>query len=393
MIDKYITQFKDFNVEIGILAGDNIIRAISIPEYTSKNLIINERFMNQFVDALADIIRLYDPGTGKHSCNVSIYAEQIAKSMGFNKDMVYHTKVASLLHDLGKLSIPENVLNKKDKLSRDDWLSIKKHPDNSMRMLETYGFPIEVCKMVSQHQERSNSSGYNGRLDSSHICTGAKIISVADAYDAMTSEKPYRKAIPKNEAIQLLKSDDGFDAKMVEKLSDIENCRNQNQAEFLSRKRFISHKFRDLYGKRVGDMIIPCDLELSIDSVELLFGYFKDRKDMLGLKVAVGEAVSNAIAHGNCGLRKASDMMYTRLSDADYNKSVHIQYDISPERVCIRTTDQGKGFDYTNIPNPTLKENLEKDHGRGIFMMRKLADRVLFNDMGNEVTIEKNLAN
>jgi hypothetical protein len=394
MIYRYTAELKDYKTTLNMVAGDNIISSLRGPSEKIKGLCKDKKFINHFSDALAEMIRLYDPVTGAHSWNTSRYSENIAKCMDLDEKLIQTIKLASLLQDIGKVSIPESVLNKKGKAQDYDWYCIKKHPDNSKDILSAYGFSDDICMIVSQHHERSDGSGYNSRLGKSQICLGAKIVSVADAYDAITSNRPYKKAKSKKSAFQILKSDSGFDQKIVEKLIASESIRQKSSCQnYLSRKNFLVHKSAGENRKRTGAIFVPSDPKIVKDAIDIIL---KDlvgkRKSLVGIEIAACEALFNGMVHGNFGLDRESDLIDTKISDDLYNKSLNIQYCISNEGIRFTIRDEGQGFDYRSVPDPSIKGNLLKDHGRGIFIMKHFADKVSFNDRGNEVSIEKRLS-
>jgi len=167
---------------------------------------------------LADTLDQRDRYTARHSANVAEYAAKIAEKMGMSQEEVNEIEMAGHVHDLGKVGIPDSILNKNGKLLDDEYDKIKKHPYTAYRLLKNLK-PYQQCaKYVLYHHERIDGNGYPERLERSQIPLGAKILSVADSYDAMTTDRPYRKALSQEMAVRemLLYSGRQFDPDVVE---------------------------------------------------------------------------------------------------------------------------------------------------------------------------------
>ncbi len=136
-----------------------------------------------------------------HSKRVSEICEAIAIKLNFNKDAVNQVRTAGLMHDIGKIGIDEKILNKKQKLSSDEWEKIEKHPEIGYRILASVNEFSEIAVHVLQHQEKWNGLGYPKGLKGEEISWQARIIAIADAYDAMTSDRAYRIGLSEEEAI------------------------------------------------------------------------------------------------------------------------------------------------------------------------------------------------
>jgi len=172
----------------------------------------------QTVKTLAATIDAKDHYTYKHSLNVSRYAVEIARRMGLSEQEILEIQEAAELHDIGKISIPDSVLSKTEKLNEEDWSKIKKHPVISAEILESLLFLNNELGMIEQHHERYDGLGYPYGNREEKIPLGARIIAVADAYEAMTSDRPYRKALTKEEAIAEIQKNKGkqFDPEIVD---------------------------------------------------------------------------------------------------------------------------------------------------------------------------------
>jgi HD-GYP domain-containing protein (c-di-GMP phosphodiesterase class II) len=176
---------------------------------------------NLFMDALqwmASMVEEKDNYTHHHSESVTGYAVATAQSLGLSKIEIYHVGLAALLHDLGKIGISDEILSKKGPLSMDEKARIRSYPLISAEILKRGTNFKQVLPMVLHHRERYDGQGYPGQLKGEAIPVGARIIGVVDAYYAMLSERPYRPAKTKDEAIAELRHCAGtqFDPRVVE---------------------------------------------------------------------------------------------------------------------------------------------------------------------------------
>ncbi len=179
----------------------------------------NENSYFETVRALANAIEEKDSYTGGHCERVMEYSMQIAEAMNLGKAQMNDLKFGSVLHDIGKIGISESLLNKEGILTEAEYALIKGHPIIGSRILENLHFLDSCRKIILEHHERVDGKGYPNGLCGEQIDLLARIVGIADAYDAMTSSRPYRKeAMSKHEAVQELKNNSGkqFDAKIVE---------------------------------------------------------------------------------------------------------------------------------------------------------------------------------
>jgi len=169
------------------------------------------------VKALAQTIEAKDPYTKGHSERVTEYSVLIAKALNLPDDVVDKVRLAGLLHDIGKIGIHDNILLKPGKLTDDEFFEIQKHPEIGEEILRYIEDMREILPGIRNHHERLDGHGYPDGLDDSKIPLLGRIIAVADAFDAMTSDRPYRKALSVDKAMQELKEFAGsqFDPKLV----------------------------------------------------------------------------------------------------------------------------------------------------------------------------------
>jgi len=167
--------------------------------------------------AFAKTIELKDRYAGEHAEKTIHYAAGIAQSLGLPKNEIEIIKEASALHDLGKIGIPEKILLKTGKLTKQEREIIKEHPHIGADIIRPVHFLRDIIPAVLHHHEWWNGWGYPDRLKKESIPMGARIVAIADVYQALTSDRPYHKAFPKAEAIQIIKGGSGtqFDPKIV----------------------------------------------------------------------------------------------------------------------------------------------------------------------------------
>jgi diguanylate cyclase (GGDEF)-like protein/putative nucleotidyltransferase with HDIG domain len=143
---------------------------------------------------LAETLDLRDAGTARHSQTVGRYAERVARELGLPPDRVERIRVAGVLHDIGKLGIADAILQKPGKLTEAEWTEIRRHPELGARILDHANLR-DVATWVRGHHERVDGAGYPDRLAGDRIPLESRILAVADTYEAMTADRPYRKAM------------------------------------------------------------------------------------------------------------------------------------------------------------------------------------------------------
>lgn len=153
----------------------------------------------------------------QHSVRVSELCKSMGESLGLNERKIYDLKTAGLLHDIGKIAIEENIINKPSKLTEDEFKEIKRHSEIGYRILNTVNEMSEIAEYILLHHEMWNGNGYPKGLKGENIPIESRIIAIADAYDAMISERSYRKALSEELAIEELQRNAGiqFDEELV----------------------------------------------------------------------------------------------------------------------------------------------------------------------------------
>lgn len=158
-----------------------------------------------------------DPYVRGHSQRVTKCAVELAMELGLAKEELKTIERAGILHDLGKVGISDAILSKPGKLNDEEWISIKKHPRRAVEILQPLTFLKEEKGMISHHHERYDGKGYPDGLKGEEIPLGARILAVADTFDAMNSERAYRKPLPEDAILKELTDGAGtqLDAKLV----------------------------------------------------------------------------------------------------------------------------------------------------------------------------------
>lgn len=193
--------------------------AHSLFEYKAKL----QDYFYRVVQSLVRMLEAKDKYTSGHSERVAGYAADIGRAMGLPEEKIDILKKAAEIHDIGKLTIHENLLNKKEKLTEDEWLAIREHPVLGEEILKPALLDDEVMLIVRNHHERYDGTGYPDKLVGHNINLLTQIISVADAYDAMTSPRSYKTVMTKDKALEELKKGSGkqFNPEVVEKFLEI----------------------------------------------------------------------------------------------------------------------------------------------------------------------------
>lgn len=167
-----------------------------------ESLIKTRKVMESTVEAMALAIEARDPYTSGHQKRVAVLAEAVAREMGLPAYQIEGIRVAAMVHDVGKISIPGEILSKPGKLTELEMAMIKEHPQAGYDILKGIDFPWPVGEMVLQHHERTNGSGYPNGLEGKDIYLGAKILGVADMVEAMISHRPYRASLGTDSAME-----------------------------------------------------------------------------------------------------------------------------------------------------------------------------------------------
>jgi diguanylate cyclase (GGDEF)-like protein/putative nucleotidyltransferase with HDIG domain len=175
------------------------------------------------IEALARAIDAKDQTTQPHIRRVQIFAARLAEAAGLSPEEVQGVKTAALLHDIGKLAVPEHILSKPGPLTQEEFQKIRVHPLVGAEIIAAVPFPYPVAPLILSHHERWDGKGYPQGLARDHIPMGARILTVVDYYDAVTTERPYHRPLPQETAIAMLKHESGraLDPQLVTTFIDL----------------------------------------------------------------------------------------------------------------------------------------------------------------------------
>lgn len=209
MEDEFVTssELQHYRAELTAVIGD-----------------LGEEQQN-FVEMLAKAVDAKGEYHNNHSQHVADLSKTICDYLGLNektKDLIYY---AGLLQNIGKITIPEELFNKKEKLSKEDWEMLQNHPNIGVSLLMSINFLSEVIPYIHYHKERWDGCGEPEGLKAYSIPLGSRIIAIADAYCALREDRPYRKALEEQKALDIIKEESGekWDPELVKTLEDIVN--------------------------------------------------------------------------------------------------------------------------------------------------------------------------
>ncbi|WP_025209415.1 HD domain-containing phosphohydrolase [Hippea sp. KM1] len=218
-------QFSIHDVNIVNLLAKRLTRFIKTTKEFSHLLNIISSSEKEIINSFILTIEMRDVYTKGHSQRVAYYARNIAKALGYKEEFQEKVYIAGLLHDIGKISIPDSVLLKPAKLSEVEYEMIKYHAVMSyeiVRQFKSIKDLKDIAKMVRQHHERCDGSGYPDGITCKEITRGARILAISDVFDALTTSRPYRKSFSKEEAIKIMMAEKGhFDERILSKSKQI----------------------------------------------------------------------------------------------------------------------------------------------------------------------------
>lgn len=231
MINTYLMSLKtsSFTIFLGMINviifhyfGIIGIALILFVIYSIKPMINFHSILNNelstFTTFVLHIIKLYDPITYAHSERVKTWTVMIAKEMKLSNKQIHELSQAASWHDIGKLEIPNEILNKDGNLTEEEYEIVKTHPEIGYQLVKDMHFFKDYLPVIRHHHERIDGKGYPLGLKGSEITLHARIMCVADSFDAMTSMRPYKQGMTMKEAVEELKRCAGtqFDPKVVE---------------------------------------------------------------------------------------------------------------------------------------------------------------------------------
>ena len=202
-----ISQLQNCRAELTALIGDLSSEQQCFVENLAKAVDAKSNFKNNYSHEVADLAR------------------ELSTELGVNektKDLIYY---AALLRNIGKITLPEELFNKKEKLSKEDWEKLQNHPNVGVSILMSINFLSEVVPYINYHKERWDGKGEPEGLKGYSIPLGSRIIALADAYSALISERTYRKALSNEDAIKIIQSESGskWDPELVKVLIELKS--------------------------------------------------------------------------------------------------------------------------------------------------------------------------
>ncbi len=213
-LDSFAAVIAKRHSQLGLNFEEELVDKFHSDSLNSNNHMID------VVTSLAGAIDAKDTYTKGHSISVSRYAEALARALNLPDDEVERIKLGALLHDVGKIGIPENVLGRTTKLEDDEWEIMKQHPViGAEKVLAPVAALRDLIPMVKHHHEHWDGSGYPDNLKGEEIPLAARIVAVADTFHALISDRPYRKGLPIEKAIEILRIGSGiqWDRELVRK--------------------------------------------------------------------------------------------------------------------------------------------------------------------------------
>jgi putative nucleotidyltransferase with HDIG domain len=193
---------------------------LSVFFFATKLYLQTQEVYRQSLRSLVGVIEAMDPYTHGHSDRVAYLSLEIGKRMGLTQSRLQLLEYAAYLHDMGKVSIDPSILHKPASLTEEEWKVIKAHPEEGVEILRQVKFLKPILPWVEHHHEKANGTGYPGALSLEKTPVEARIITLADAFDAMTSNRPYRPALSFEETLKEIQKGAGsqFDPAIVRKL-------------------------------------------------------------------------------------------------------------------------------------------------------------------------------
>lgn len=221
MRDKFTV---DDQVELPAEARERIRQRLANQAGSQEYDITNEplniaKQMLKSLYVMASLVEARDPYTGGHLWRVSQYSRLLAEEAGFPITDVARIALGGFLHDLGKVGVPDSILNKPDRLTDAEYAVIKTHPEVGERLLSGHPLAVLARPAVLSHHETPDGKGYPHGLAGEAIALDARIVGIADAFDAMTSSRPYRRGMPAEKALDIIESNLGrqFDRELGER--------------------------------------------------------------------------------------------------------------------------------------------------------------------------------
>lgn len=193
-------HLKGAALKLGTLLSGANSQPVETPTRTAQEEMLALR--NAMVCSLNQLLDLKDLSTGIHSTRLAEWALHVGGELGLDQNALADLEIAALLHDIGKVGIPDAILNKPARLTNEEYELMKKHPEYGWMVLRQIPGFERASLLILHHHERFDGQGYPGGLRGDEIPIGSRVVSVIDSFDAMVSSRPYRQGLPFEEAVR-----------------------------------------------------------------------------------------------------------------------------------------------------------------------------------------------
>jgi HD-GYP domain-containing protein (c-di-GMP phosphodiesterase class II) len=202
------------------LVRDDVAAQVLDVEPADRVLVLDEASIDNVCDAFADVIDAKSPFTARHSRGVATYAGLIGRQLGFGPEQLRELHRAGMLHDIGKLGIPNTILDKPARLTDDEFARIRLHPSYTESILAGIPAFARFAEVAASHHERLDGRGYHRGVPAGELPVSARALAVADVFEALTADRPYRSPMDPAEALAIAREDPGhLDQSCVEALA------------------------------------------------------------------------------------------------------------------------------------------------------------------------------
>jgi HD-GYP domain-containing protein (c-di-GMP phosphodiesterase class II) len=192
----------------GLSAGDARERTAAL-EPADRVLTADGERLDRIAQAFARVIDAKSPYTYRHSEGVALYADAIGRVLGFGPEALRDLRRAALLHDVGKLGVSNRILDKPGKLTEPEFTIVRRHPEHTYQILARVAHFRDLAEMAASHHERMDGRGYHRGIPAGGLPVAARILAVADVCDALSAERPYRAALPRERVLEIMRADAG----------------------------------------------------------------------------------------------------------------------------------------------------------------------------------------
>lgn len=216
---------KDVLVTVSLIPGTKkcVASIVDITEEKNYERKLRRSFL-QLAETTSRVLGVRDPYTQEHELRVGELAREVGRRKGLDKDTLFSLYLGGVLHDIGKIAVPETILTKPGELKDVEWNMIKSHPSVGYdQILEDTDFPWPVAEMTLHHHERLDGSGYPDGLEGDELTTEVRILAAVDVVEAMSTRRPYRAARSKERTLEVIKDGKGdkFDPEVVDILVEM----------------------------------------------------------------------------------------------------------------------------------------------------------------------------